>query len=398
MVNLGYLYNKLYYDYINRVDEYESLGKIKDEDIKNYKILCTDDMKVSKLSNVDIFEIRFLTTYPGLLIGSGYTHESKDDNGFKLGMSFDYTTGLPVIPGTSIKGTLRDAFPGAYEEMSEKEVDKFKKDKYQEMADQRRLYIKGKLNELGVEYEDDVSFIKNLERSIFDGTIENDGLLYKISSTTRDVFFDAEIDLEKVKGKSIVSDDYITPHGEDELLNPKPIKFLKVSPDVAIKFGFRFPEKYKALGCIENSKNEVEKKEIISLLNSRQKIELFINILYELGIGAKTNVGYGQLCIKDKNSQIERLIMEKKEIEKKKKIKKMDRIQQIMFDLEQESDSNIQTKLVEIIRMFETMEILEMEKLALELKRFLTEKDMWPGKNKKQKNKVDEIKKYLKIN
>ncbi|HAL64476.1 MAG TPA: hypothetical protein DCP10_02770, partial [Bacteroidales bacterium] len=57
----------------------------------------------------------FKTTYPGLLIGSGYTHEaifdSKNEEAFKIGFFFDHTTGMPCIPGHSVKGVLRNAFP-----------------------------------------------------------------------------------------------------------------------------------------------------------------------------------------------------------------------------------------------------------------------------------------------
>src|SRR5690554_3416875 len=49
------------------------------------------------------------TTYPGLLIGSGYQHESGGENEFKIGFFFDYTTGLPQIPGSSVKGVLRSS-------------------------------------------------------------------------------------------------------------------------------------------------------------------------------------------------------------------------------------------------------------------------------------------------
>ena len=40
----------------------------------------------------------------------GYEHELKIDKELKLGLSFDFTTGQPYIPGSSIKGVLRQAF------------------------------------------------------------------------------------------------------------------------------------------------------------------------------------------------------------------------------------------------------------------------------------------------
>ena len=61
------------------------------------------------------------TIYPGLLIGSGYGHDFKGDvendkkeqenEAFKIGFYFDFTTGMPVIPGPSIKGAIRSCFP-----------------------------------------------------------------------------------------------------------------------------------------------------------------------------------------------------------------------------------------------------------------------------------------------
>ena len=51
------------------------------------------------------------TTYPGLVLGTGYSHETGTEGEFKLGFYFDWTTGLPVIPGSSVKGILRAAGP-----------------------------------------------------------------------------------------------------------------------------------------------------------------------------------------------------------------------------------------------------------------------------------------------
>lgn len=48
--------------------------------------------------------------YPGLVTGVGIGHEAKIEEEFKLGIHLDYTTGLPVIYGSSVKGVLRSAF------------------------------------------------------------------------------------------------------------------------------------------------------------------------------------------------------------------------------------------------------------------------------------------------
>ena len=59
------------------------------------------------------------TEYPGLLIGAGYPHDAKLDEAIKCGFTFDYVTGIPYIPGSSLKGMLRSFFPGNQKEVSE---------------------------------------------------------------------------------------------------------------------------------------------------------------------------------------------------------------------------------------------------------------------------------------
>jgi CRISPR-associated protein Cmr6 len=50
------------------------------------------------------------TTYPGLLIGSGYAHSTNTTGDASIGFYFDHTTGLPTIPGSSVKGVMRSVF------------------------------------------------------------------------------------------------------------------------------------------------------------------------------------------------------------------------------------------------------------------------------------------------
>jgi hypothetical protein len=73
--------------------------------------------------------------------------------------------------------------------------------------------------------------------------------------------------------------DFITPHKHkndsalDPFTDPKPIKFLKILPGVQFRFQFGFKP---------------------GLLTIEEKKTLMYVILTEVGIGAKTNVGYGQ--------------------------------------------------------------------------------------------------------
>ena len=137
-----------------------------------------------KLGNAS-FELT--TTYPGLLLGSGYLHELPDIKGQAiLGFDFDYTTGLPIIRGSSIKGVLRNAF--AHKE-----------------------YIQSLI--------DDNVDIAALEAEIFQNS---------------DLFFDAiVIDFKE----TLLSDDYITPH-KSALKDPIPLRFIKISPEVTFRFEF----------------------------------------------------------------------------------------------------------------------------------------------------------------
>ena len=176
MQNLNLLYNKLYYD---DVDVTKKIIKEKFNNKVDYK-----------KSDVAKHTFYMKTNYPGLLIGSGNPHatNAKDNDAFKNGFSFDYTTGQPYIPGSSVKGILRSCFENG---------------------------IAGEV--LGFDKDQ----LSKLEKEIFDGS---------------DVFLDAVI-YDSDKTGHILGEDYITPHSV-ETKNPVPIKILKVLPDV--KWEFRF--------------------------------------------------------------------------------------------------------------------------------------------------------------
>jgi len=172
------------------------------------------------------------TTYPGLLIGSGYMHpklkENKDD--FQLGFDFDYTTGLPIIRGSTIKGVIRSAFP------EEKDIFKQEKEEWLEAfyKEKNKVYSEQEINE--------------------------------IFESGKVIFHDAYI---KDENKEIFADDYITPH-KSEIENPIPIKFLIIKPDVVFRFQFD-----------------------IFLEDKDFYLDLFKHIILYKGLGAKTNLGYG---------------------------------------------------------------------------------------------------------
>ena len=204
------------------------------------------------------------TIYPGLLIGSGYTHDSGAKKGdFKIGFFFDHTSGQPVIPGSSVKGVLRSIF-----ELDTN--DRGKKTTGAKSVEAVNFFI----NEAEINCPElSVKDVKTLMHEIF-GTQDEPG---------KDVFYDAVINISKSGTKKIVSNDFITPHKHtgtprrpelDQFSNPTPLMFLRVMPEIYFEFRFSLTDTI--------------------MLNKALKLQFFKAILTTLGIGAKTNVGYGQ--------------------------------------------------------------------------------------------------------
>ena len=232
--NIGKLFYKDYYKEVNFsavISGKESnLGDI-NERIKKSALLAID----KPIEECATFSAKIL--YPGLVTGVGLEHNSKNiKGGYNLGMHFDYTWGMPVVYGSSVKGVLREYFKEFYE------LKEFKKE--------------------GIEAND-------LYEDIFNGG--------KKSIYHRDIFFDAVI--TKIYNGHLLEDDSITPHTKGPLKNPVPIAMLKIAPGCIIEFRFRLVD--SEIGGVKFTKE--------------QKLELFKNILETVGIGAKTNVGYGQL-------------------------------------------------------------------------------------------------------
>jgi CRISPR-associated protein Cmr6 len=204
--------------------------------------------------------------YPGLATGVGINHEAGVEGEFKLGLHFDYTYGMPVIYGSSVKGVLRSAFPEM--EVPEKEHEKESEKENRIKKNKLRNCKIDLINEyLGKNLEP--SEIDELRKSIFDGTIDGEA----ISIYQRDVFFDAVI-VKPNKKRQILASDSITPH--KKLQEPNPITFLKIASGVTIEFRFNLKD---------------------GIISADKKLNLFKKIILDFGIGAKTNVGYGQITI-----------------------------------------------------------------------------------------------------
>lgn len=224
-----------------------------EEQVESAISVNTDVLEV--LGDADYSVVNMRVQAPGLLIGSGLAHGlpgSEED--VKTGLQFDYTSGLPVIPGSSVKGVIRSAFPTI-------------------VADAEKLnYIRSliadipKFSALGLEDKD----ILELGNQMFNhGDIFADALLVGYGTRMK----------QHGPVKQVLTEDYITPHTGGPLAQPIPIKIVKVAPGVTFAFCFKFND--TKIGA--------------KVVSASMKKALCSAILQDLGVGAKTNVGYGVL-------------------------------------------------------------------------------------------------------
>jgi len=252
-MNLQYLYNAKYYDSL-----YQDGNTFPNNEIMECRFEPVEDSSTdnSREMILGYRELYLKTIYPGMLIGIGNPHAgAKSDDEIKLGFTFDYTTGKPYIPGSTVKGTIRSAFP----DIPRANV----KDTVRSQV--HKDYIKAIMekNSIKAPETDDQWII--LIQEIFGNQKQRGG----------DVFFDAY----PVKGTSegkVFSFESITPH--KTFKNPVPIKLLKILPDVVFRFEF----------AVKDSK-------AIPEISADNKITIFKQILLDFGAGAKTNVGFGTL-------------------------------------------------------------------------------------------------------
>ena len=266
-MNFGYWYYREYFNTIKLnsegiVTNFSTFNKGKNDKLIKGATLPPYD-KENDIKDVTGFELK--TCYPGLLCGVGYHHEinkpadekgkkvegDKEDDApevYNLGMYFDYTSGLPVIPGSSIKGMLRSAI-----------------EEWDFLAD----YKPQEKNTPPASLSDKKVLHEEIIKTVFEGK--------GLSIYDRDIFLDA-IPI-RVDNK-LFGEDYIT-HHPNPLQNPNPVRFLRVNPGVTYKFRF----------ILRNNDNG---------LKADFKEDLFKAIICTFGLGAKTNVGYGQFVEPEK--------------------------------------------------------------------------------------------------
>ena len=176
-----------------------------------------------------------LKTGSRLVVGLGYQHP------LETGFLFDWTSGLPVIPGSSLKGITRS-------------------------------YVE--------DWDEEIFKNENKEKTIGDifGTPAKAGKIiffpaYPAAGGVTKHFF--ELDVMTPHYMPYYSDPDHNPPAD--WYSPNPVKFLTVAPE--IEFTFRIADR-----CDFSNQNS----ELLTKAASLLKYALTIR-----GVGAKTNVGYG---------------------------------------------------------------------------------------------------------
>ena len=250
---------------------------------------------INSIGSVQTDSFSLTIAYPGLVTGIGINHEAKIEGEFKLGVHFDYTWGVPVVYGSSVKGVLRAYFEEFYQEELDKLdllhdifygetrnialEEEFYEKKYQkECKDEcKKIYRdkrEGEWEGLWTEkYEN--NWKRRWKEEVKDDDKKRKYLPKSIYN--RDIFFDAVI-TKADKKRRILCSDSITPHGDNPLKNPTPLTFLKIAPGCTMEFRFKLVD-----SVIGDNR-----------FKAAQKKALFEEIIKTVGIGAKTNVGYGQ--------------------------------------------------------------------------------------------------------
>ncbi|WP_051531598.1 type III-B CRISPR module RAMP protein Cmr6 [Clostridiisalibacter paucivorans] len=361
--NLGYLFYKDYFRKNNEIkikkrkDRENDFtldfdAKNKNKRILNYQ-MDIDGINIDKHESENVIAKDYFclkVDYPGLLVGSGVMHEVGNEDEIKIGLNFDYTTGLPVINGSSVKGLLRNAF------------------NYKE-------YIKTIIDsEENIKTESCNIDIDRLREEIFSGFSYYNEKKIRQRAYDRDIFFDAILNITENKSKKILSEDYITPHYKDEFKNPIPIKFIKIKSNTVMKFRF-------------NLKN--------GILKTSEKLLMFRRILLDLGIGAKTNLGYGNFVETYGKAKLIELIENKKE----KEIDKLSRVEKTIYFVDKEySNEKRHDKLIDAFNELDELEEEERLKLARYIKDEWIKIGKWDTKKrKKQKKQYDKVQKIKQI-
>ena len=231
-----------------KIDNIELINILKKDNVTKWGNNHLNDINASTI-------LKFMTRYPGVLIGTGYPHQTDANvsGEIQVGFCFDYVTGAPYYPGSSLKGILRNVFDSAINENGE-------------------LYLEY-INQIVNEKDENASTItrENIKEFVEDAFGNGERSTDKAYGGT-DIFYGG-IDVNAQN--AILGIDYLAPHKEDTTKNPIVITMLRIMPDVSISF------------AIDVRGNAVFDKDM--------RNHLYKRIIEDFGIGAKRNVGYGNL-------------------------------------------------------------------------------------------------------
>lgn len=264
---------------------------------QNESLLAATPPLPPQLALDNLLTLRLAVQNPGLLLGVGYAHEVGYAGEFKLGFHFDHTNGLPVLPGSSVKGALRSVFP-QYRHTEEMPGD-FQPGEKAALQQAKANFVVKLLQDAGAQLPPAATtpdgtkfFVHRLELAIFEGwddsTLDTPVPKHRPMRYHATCFDAFPTSFAEVKNQPLLlGRDALTPHGDNPLKDPIPLPFLKVLPGVVFSFAFRL------------SAFTVQGVKMTAGLQSA----LFAAILETVGMGAKTNVGYGRLRDPQKSAE-----------------------------------------------------------------------------------------------
>ncbi len=211
------------------------------------------------------------TTGDGFLSGTGIPHDfgiptpdSPERTPFAkgellLGMYFDQTSGLPVLPGEALKGALRSVF----EEQPEIIVE-----------------ILSEMNLLAYPRKEkgDGILVNDLLYELFEFPKENKRSGSDTKKMARDNFLTSFPVRSDNMGGRFLGIDSITPEGQPHQSPKASIPFLKVLPGVVFQFNLVLVD---------------------GLISKEDKLTLIKRLISEFGLGAKSRRGFGKFNFVD---------------------------------------------------------------------------------------------------
>lgn len=229
-VNIENLNKDLVCKFNNQMDDFFDISN-------NY----VNDLKEKKS---DIKVLYFEVKYPGILVGLGYPHEvscGEITGQISCGMSLDYVTGMPYIPGSSIKGIIRHIFDCAIDSKSVNQ---------------------GCTNNL---YQEFLNIICPYNKDVDAKEIIDKYLGEESPVNQKDIFYGGYIIGYKkgLNNYKLIGKENIAPKNEEK---SNIINMLKIRPGTIVAV---------VIKCNDD------------------RMTIYRKILQYVGIGAKTNVGFG---------------------------------------------------------------------------------------------------------